>query len=182
MNKKIIFILFLFFTSIAIFAEGLKGIFGIEFGKTSTEVQKAMEEKGWKQIKKEGTGVRFEKKNGTYANLKVSYMDFDFYEDKFYNVRITFPVNTDAEDIVEALDVIRESCQLTRVSEKQDKFYGYDVLVYDYTDPDMNIFSLTFMVKGNSYISSFTLTNSEIAIEAEREESEKKNKLISSDL
>ena len=148
-----------------------------------------MNAKGWKLKKTDGTTLYFEKNNGTYANLKVSDIKFYFYEDKFYDAFISFPVKTKTDDIIDALIAIQESCNLTSVSEDKKKYEGYDILLYKFADPQLNTFSLMIMGRSSIFILSFELTNFEInseknAAEEKRKEEEKakKNKSISSDL
>ena len=106
MKKKLSFVIILLIISNAVFAEGISGIFGIEFGKSSIEVKSAMEEKGWKLTNIDGTTLTYQKSEGTYANLIVDNITLSFYEDKFYDVMITFSVATKLEDLITAVKAI----------------------------------------------------------------------------
>ena len=187
--KKFLFFILFSIVSLSAFADGITGIFGIEFGKTSTEVKSAMEEKGWKLSKTDGTTQYYKKPKGTYASLVVDEIKLYFYEDKFYDALITFPYSTKTEDVITAVKAIQESYELTLVNQDSGTESGFEVLLYSYVDPKMNVFNLIAM--GNKSISICTFELSDFSIRAEvkaveekkkNEETQKKNKSISSDL
>lgn len=148
-----------------------------------------MSEKGWNLSKTEGTTLIYKKTKGTYASLIVNEIKIYFYEDKFYDVCINFPINTKTDDIISAVEAIQESCELIFVNKDKTSIKGIDVLMYSYTDPNFNTFNL--FVVGSESISIFTfkLTNFKINLEKndaenkiKEEETARKNKSISSDL
>lgn len=189
MKKNLSFVIILLIISNAVFAEGISGIFGIEFGKSSIEVKSAMEEKGWKLTNIDGTTLTYQKSEGTYANLIVDNITLSFYEDKFYDAMITFSVATKLEDLITAVKAIRETYDLTFINNESGKMSGYDVILYYFVDSKKNIFD--FVTMGNDYfsVSSFKLVSfsikeeKEIADEKRKlEETLRKNESISSDL
>lgn len=188
--KKIFTILIILLTiSSAVFADGITGIFGIEFGKSSTEVKSAMEEKGWKLSKTDDSTFCYKKSKGTYANLIVDEILLHFYEDKFYKAVITFPYSTKLEDGIAAVKAIQESYELTLVNQASTKESGIDILLYSYADPKMNMFELLLMGSKSFDISWFVLTDWSINADKKadddkkkKEETQRKNKSISSDL
>ena len=172
--KKILFFILFSIVSLSAFADGITGIFGIEFGKTSTEVKSAMEEKGWKLSKTDGTTQYYKKPKGTYASLVVDELKLYFYEDKFYDAFITFPYSTKTEDVITAVKAIQESYELTLVNQDSGTESGIEVLLYSYVDPKMNIFKLIAM--GNKSISICTFELSDFSISAEKKAVEEKRK------
>lgn len=189
MKKNLSFVIILLIISNAVFAEGISGIFGIEFGKSSIEVKSAMEEKGWKLTNIDGTTLTYQKSEGTYANLIVDNITLSFYEDKFYDAMITFSVATKLEDLITAVKAIQETYNLTFINNESGKMSGYDVILYYFVDSKKNIFD--FVTMGNDYfsVSSFKLVSfsikeeKEIADEKRKlEETLRKNESISSDL
>ena len=187
--KKITFLILFTLLSWTVFANGLTGIFGIDFGTNSENVKKLMSEKGWNLSKTDGTTLIYKKTKGTYASLIVDEIKIYFYEDKFYDVFITFPINTKTDDIISAVKAIQESCELKYVNNEETSPSGIDILMYSYKDPNFNTFNLIVMGSKSISMSTFELTDFKINSEKndaenkiKEEETARKNKSISSDL
>ena len=187
--KKIFILILLFGISTSVFSEGISGIFGINFGTNSTEVKELMTEKGWNLSKTDGTTQIYKKNKGTYANLTVDEIELFFFEDKLYDILISFPMNTKIDDIISSVKAIQETYSLTQVSNDSTTKDGIDIMIYAFTDPKLNIFRLVVMGTESITISSFNLTDFTLNSQKKaaedkikQEETAKKNKSISSDL
>jgi hypothetical protein len=191
-NVKKIFLAFLLisFTALSVYAEGLSGIFGIEFGTSLDEVKATMVDKGWTLSKTEEDTIIFKKNKGTYASLIVDEIKFCFFNDRLYKVFVIFPSSAKIDDVVNAVNGIKEACLLTYVNDEKNEYdNGSVVLAYNYTDPNLNIFIFNVVVYKSLTSPFFMLIDFDIAKEKneaeeklKQEERERKNKIISSDL
>ena len=189
--KKFFYVLILsLIATTAVFADGLTGIFGIDWGKSSAEVKTAMEAKGWELSRTTESEQYYKKTGGSYANLPVKEINVSFYEDRFYRTSITFLYNTNLDEVANAVKVIKESCNLTF----ENKDYSNpdedgEILNCLFRDPHLNEFVFCAMGYKSFTGCLFYITNSSIKSEKNRadekkkaEETEAKNKIISSDL
>lgn len=188
--KKIWTLFFLLIISVSVFAEGISGLFGIEFGTESKDVKVIMKDKGWKLSKSDDTTLTYTKNKGTYANLAVTDIKFYFFDDKFYEVTISLPAVTKIDDIVSAVKAIQEAFSLTCVGNEENKLDSYTVLsTFSYIDSELNTFRLNLLTYKSVSSGWFELINYEIQKEKKQaddkikeEENAKKNKIITSDL
>ena len=187
--KKFFLLFVLIFVTATISAEGITGIFGIEFRKTSAEVKTAMKEKEWILSDTDGTTLTFKKNSGTYANLPVDKISFFFFEDKLYEIDICFAYNIKAEEIVNALKIVIDTYSLTFISDNKQQNNGFIVTRGGFIDPNLNFFVVNTVE--NEYFSAvfFSLIDSKLYTEnsnaeeqMKQEEAAQKNKDISSDL
>lgn len=175
--KKFFLIMFLLIST-ASFAEEVKGIFGIEFGKSPEAVTLSMEEKGWVLSKKQDTRLQFEKKGGTYATIPVQVISFEFTARKFFSFAILFKPYVTEESMAAALVTILKKYDLKVFKENEDeKTYSMSA-----DDKNGNYFKLIIGKKDkyNEYFMSFV--NKALFDEyLENKESDRK-KIITDDL
>ena len=187
--KKFFLLFVLIFVTATISAEGITGIFGIEFRKTSAEVKTAMKEKEWILSDTDGTTLTFKKNSGTYANLPVDKINFYFFEDKLYNIEICFAYNIKPEELVNALEIVVDTYSLTFVTDNEQQNNGVLESRYGFIDPNLNFF-VVYVVECESISAVFfNLIDSRLSAEnrnaeeqMKQEETTQKNKDISSDL
>lgn len=130
--------------------DGFNGVFGIDFGVCSSEVKEKMTEKGWIS---DAESRIFMKSNGTFADIPVRYVSFDYEEDSFVDVMLCMePIilsdkdaERKAEDINIFLAIIADLYELAPVYEEYQKTETMSRAVY--LDP-----------KGNRFIKSTYFT------------------------
>lgn len=131
---------------------GFNGAFGIDFGASSAEVKKKMTAKGWNPSEGDSP-IIFTKPHGSFANIPVGYVSFDFEDDSLTDVMIiTEPVllnkeNTEKlEDIWVLLAVTADLYELASIEESEYKSMKKVV----YADPNGNRFTKVFLIYNNT--------------------------------
>lgn len=191
MKRRVLTIIALLFLSVRIFADGIPGIFGIDFGASPSEVKKAMTKKGWTLFKADDSSLLFKKNGGTFANYRAEGVGFNFFDDKFYNVTVMLEPATDLSSFEEFLNSVTNEI-IMPIKDLYDLTYddmdeepdddGYISYTLRFSDPHNNIFSLCAVPSEAGVFTFISMLNYELAEKKVMADRMSKYKDISSDL
>jgi hypothetical protein len=186
MKRLLLVVFFILVFSICLFAENLNGIFGIPFGATRSFTEKQMREKGWVLSKEKSNSLVFEKAFGTYANVITNNIEITFFQDKLYEVEITFGFTVADDEIFKAFNILKEHFNLVYMSQDERNYDGgFEVHEINFCDKEVNRFQFIQMLNPNDNIISlrqFIITSRVITGEKRKFEEKEKNKDTLSDL
>ena len=174
----------LFLLTTSLFAENLNGIFGIPFGVTRSFTKNQMKEKGWSLSEEKPDSLVFQKAFGTYANIITNNIEITFFQDKLYEVKVTFGFAATDDEVFEAFNILKKHYNLVYMSQDEINFDDGETYEINFYDAEVNRFQVRQMFIDSCPISfkQFVMTSHAVNAEKRKLEEKEKKKDTLSDL